>query len=82
MWPIRFEPRSCCNSTKVPSNAITGLDINEYGIKNANELARRQKIDALVHFQRADASRKLPIAANSFDAVLYGAIRRLWAPVH
>jgi len=49
---------------------ITGLDINEYGIKNANELARRQKLDARAHFQRADASRRLPFAPNSFDAVL------------
>jgi SAM-dependent methyltransferase len=49
---------------------ITGLDINEYGIKNANELARRQKLDSLAHFQRADAGRRLPLAANSFDAVL------------
>src|SRR2546427_130339 len=34
---------------------ITGLDINEYGIKNANDLARRQKLDSQAHFQRADA---------------------------
>jgi SAM-dependent methyltransferase len=49
---------------------ITGLDINEYGIKNANDLARRQKLDSSAHFQRADAARRLPFAANSFDAVL------------
>jgi len=49
---------------------ITGLDINEYGIKNANDLARWQKLDSLAHFQRADASRRLPFATNSFDAVL------------
>src|SRR5437870_6544737 len=35
---------------------ITGLDINPYGIKNANALARQQKLDALAHFQLADAS--------------------------
>ena len=49
---------------------ITGLDINEYGIKNANDLARRPKLDARAHFQKADASRRLPFAANSFDAIL------------
>ena len=49
---------------------ITGLDINAYGIKNANDLARRRKLDALAHFQRADASRRLPFTANSFDAIL------------
>jgi len=49
---------------------ITGLDINEYGIKNANDLARRHQLGALAHFQRANASRRLPFAANYFDAVL------------
>ena len=49
---------------------ITGLDINAYGIKNANELARRHKLDGLVHFQKADASRSLPFAGNCFDAIL------------
>src|SRR5438552_1149734 len=49
---------------------ITGLDINEYGIKNANDLARRHQLGAPAHFQRADASRRLPFAPNYFDAVL------------
>jgi len=49
---------------------ITGLDINEYGIKNANDLARRQKLDGLAHFQKADASRSLAFAGNYFDAIL------------
>src|SRR5438445_6097967 len=49
---------------------ITGLDINEYGIKNANDLTRRRKLAALAHFQWADASRRLPFAENTFDAVL------------
>src|SRR5205823_5067716 len=49
---------------------ITGLDINEYGIKNANDLARRQKLDRLAHFQKADASRSLAFAGNRFDAIL------------
>ena len=49
---------------------ITGLDINECGIKNANDLARQQKLDGLAHFQLADASCSLPFARNSFDAIL------------
>ena len=49
---------------------ITGLDINASGIRNANLLARRQKLHGLAHFQRADASRRLPFATNSFDAIL------------
>ena len=49
---------------------ITGLDINEHGIRNANELARRQRIETRVHFQKADASGSLPFAENTFDALL------------
>jgi ubiquinone/menaquinone biosynthesis C-methylase UbiE len=49
---------------------ITGLDINGYGVKNAIALAQRQKLDALTHFEVADAARRLPFAENTFDAVL------------
>ena len=49
---------------------ITGLDINEYGVKNGNDLARRQNFDALAHFQVVDAAQSLPYAGNAFDAVL------------
>ena len=49
---------------------ITGLDINAHGIGNANQLARRQQIEARARFQLADASRALPFAANTFDAIL------------
>ena len=49
---------------------ITGLDINEYGVRNANDLAGRQRLDGLARFKRADASRSLPFARNSFDAIL------------
>ena len=48
---------------------ITGLDINEHGIKNANSLARQQGLDALVQFQMADATRRSPFAEKTFDAV-------------
>ena len=49
---------------------VTGIDINEFGNRNANKLARQQKLDALAHFQRADASHRLPFATNAFDAIL------------
>ncbi|HEY2951986.1 MAG TPA: class I SAM-dependent methyltransferase, partial [Verrucomicrobiae bacterium] len=49
---------------------ITGLDVNEYGVKNANDLSRRQKLDSLAQFQVADAAQSLPYAGNHFDAVL------------
>ncbi|HYV27513.1 MAG TPA: methyltransferase domain-containing protein, partial [Candidatus Eisenbacteria bacterium] len=48
---------------------ITGLDINEHGIRNANELARQQKLDTLAQFQLADASQPLPFPENTFDAI-------------
>src|ERR1041384_4117687 len=35
---------------------LTGPDINEHGVRNANELARQQKLGALAYFQLADAS--------------------------
>ena len=49
---------------------ITGLDINPHGVKKANELAQRQKLDALAQFHLADAARPLPFAENTFDAIL------------
>jgi len=49
---------------------ITGLDNNPHGVKKANELAQRQKLDALAQFQLADAARPLPFAENTFDAIL------------
>jgi SAM-dependent methyltransferase len=48
---------------------ITGLDINEEGIKTANEQARQAKItDA--GFQVADMNQRLPFDDNTFDAVM------------
>jgi ubiquinone/menaquinone biosynthesis C-methylase UbiE len=49
---------------------VTGLDINEFGIKTANELARQKNLDARVRFQLADASQRLPFAENTFDAII------------
>jgi len=49
---------------------IIGLDINEHGIHNANQLARRRQLESRARFRLADASRALPFAANTFDAIL------------
>lgn len=49
---------------------VTGLDINEFGIKNSTDLARRRGLDSLVKFQLADAGLPLPFAQDTFDAIL------------
>ena len=48
---------------------VTGLDVNENGIRNAEELARSRGLTGRVHFMCLDASDKLPFADCSFDAV-------------
>ena len=48
---------------------ITGIDINERGIRNANRLAASSKIKNQASFRKADCSRKLPFADNYFDAL-------------
>ena len=49
--------------------SIVGLDINRFGVDNANELARRRGLDSLVRFRLADASRPLAFEPQTFDAV-------------
>src|SRR5262245_36083149 len=49
---------------------ITGLDVNEFGINNSNELARSRGIDALAHFQLADVSQTLAFGDGTFDAII------------
>ena len=48
---------------------VTGIDINEFGIKNSNELARKKNLDSFVRFQLIDAGRPLPLEDNCFNAV-------------
>lgn len=48
---------------------ITGIDLNESGIANANRLALLQGIESRVRFRRVDASGPLPFPSMSFDAV-------------
>ncbi|HVF87807.1 MAG TPA: methyltransferase domain-containing protein [Pyrinomonadaceae bacterium] len=49
---------------------VTGLDVNEFGVRNANELAAKQNLDARAHFQLADASEPLPFNDATFDAIV------------
>jgi SAM-dependent methyltransferase len=49
---------------------ITGIDINEKGIRNASRLAAGNKLDNQASFRKADCSRKLPFGDNYFDALI------------
>jgi SAM-dependent methyltransferase len=48
--------------------SITGLDINAYGVQNANHLASRQGLTQ-AHFEVCDVSKPLPFADETFDAI-------------
>jgi len=47
---------------------ISALDVNDHAIATANGMAREQGLDALVGFQKVDASEPLPFPDASFDA--------------
>ena len=49
---------------------VVGVDSNHHAVRTAGELARREGLDELASFQEADASRPLPFADASFDAVV------------
>jgi SAM-dependent methyltransferase len=49
---------------------VTGVDINEHGVRNARELARAKGLDDRVRFEVADAALPLPFEAASFDVVI------------
>jgi SAM-dependent methyltransferase len=49
---------------------VTGVDINEHGVRNSAELARTRGVADRTEFRAVDASRALPFPAESFDAVL------------
>jgi ubiquinone/menaquinone biosynthesis C-methylase UbiE len=48
---------------------LIGLDINEPGVRNANQLALARGLVSQVRFEQCDASKKLAFADNTFDAV-------------
>jgi SAM-dependent methyltransferase len=49
---------------------VTGIDVNEHGVGNGNRLAGARRVSDRVAFQIHDASRPLPFAGGTFDAVL------------
>ncbi len=48
---------------------VVGVDVNEEGVRNANELARTNNLTAKTSFEAADASQRLSFADQAFDAV-------------
>jgi SAM-dependent methyltransferase len=49
---------------------LTGVDLNEHGVRNANALAASRGLTDRVRFDTVDASRPLPFDDGRFDAVL------------
>ena len=49
---------------------ITGLDINENGVQNANKMAKDLNLDKQVQFIHGNASEPLPFKDQSFDYVI------------
>jgi SAM-dependent methyltransferase len=49
---------------------VTGIDLNEHGVRNAEQLAAARNVADRVSFQMADASKPLPFPPATFDAVL------------
>ena len=49
---------------------VTGIDINEHGVRNAEQLAAAKGVADRVTFQVTDASKPLPFPPEAFDAVL------------
>jgi SAM-dependent methyltransferase len=48
---------------------ITGLDINAFGIENANQLAAHHGLSPRASFEVGDVSKPLPFADETFDAI-------------
>ena len=48
---------------------IVGVDVNEFGVRNANGLAASRGLSDLAEFRSIDAGRPLPLGAGSFDVV-------------
>jgi cyclopropane fatty-acyl-phospholipid synthase-like methyltransferase len=54
---------------KTTGCSITGLDINAFGIHNANQLALHRGLDSQARFEACDVSKPLPFADETFDAI-------------
>jgi cyclopropane fatty-acyl-phospholipid synthase-like methyltransferase len=49
---------------------VTGVDVNEHGVRNARALAGARGLAERVRFEVADASQPLPFAGECFDAIV------------
>jgi SAM-dependent methyltransferase len=49
---------------------VTGVDLNEHGVRNGERLAADRGVAGSVTFQRVDAAQPLPFAPAAFDAVV------------
>jgi SAM-dependent methyltransferase len=49
---------------------LTGVDINEHGVRNATALAEARGLSDRVEFRAVDAGRPLPFPDSQFDAVV------------
>jgi SAM-dependent methyltransferase len=49
---------------------ITGVDINEHGIRNAGSLAQSRGVADRARFKAVDAGQPLPFPADQFDAIV------------
>ncbi|MGH2575869.1 MAG: class I SAM-dependent methyltransferase [Ignavibacteria bacterium] len=50
--------------------SILGVDINEKGIVNANELSKTQHLNHIAAFQLVDAGKSLPFPPSQFDSII------------
>lgn len=48
--------------------SIVGLDINESGVRNANDLASSRGVASRAHFEQCDGSKQLAFGDKTFDA--------------
>jgi SAM-dependent methyltransferase len=56
-------------AAEVAGLQVTGIDINENGVRNARDLAESKGLVEQVRFERMDASQPLPFSDAAFDAI-------------
>jgi SAM-dependent methyltransferase len=49
---------------------VTGVDVNEHGVRNARALADARGLSGRVLFEAVDASQSLPFPAARFDSII------------
>jgi SAM-dependent methyltransferase len=67
---VGFGAGGCAQyAAEIAGLQVTGIDINENGVRNARELAAIKGLGNQLRFERADASKPLPFADAVFDAI-------------